>query len=83
MFPLPLLGILITLCIYGYMISLYRRVVVPAEKVELKDFCDIIVYHQNIWDQNPHFAEPRYIQETNWDEIDKVGNSYLNKTVNL
>jgi hypothetical protein len=83
MLPLPLLGLIVTLCVYGYMISIYRRVVIPAEKVDLKDYSDIQVYHQNIWDQNPNFLEPCYIQDCKWDDFNTVEQSRLNKTINL
>jgi len=83
MFPLPLLGLFITFLFYAYMIAIYRRIVAPAEKVDLKDYNDILVYHQNIWDQNPNFIEPHYMQETKWDDMPSIGSSWLNKNINL
>lgn len=82
MLPLPVLGLLITFLIYGYMIAQYRRVVVPAENVDLKDYNDILVYHQIIWEKNPLFIEPLYVQEIKWSEKD-IGLSWLNRNINL
>jgi len=83
MMPLPLLGIIVTLIVYSYMKGIYRRVVVPAEKVDLKDYSDILVYHQNIWQQNPNFAEPKYFQETDWNMVKSIGSSWINKNIHL
>lgn len=65
------------------MIHIYRRVVIPANKVDLKDYVDIGIYHQNIWDQNPNFLEPQYIQENKWEDLASVGSSSFNKNINL
>jgi len=65
------------------MIAKYRRVVVPADQVDLKDYNDILVHHQIIWDKNPFFNEPQYMQEINWDEKNNIGISWLNKSINL
>ncbi len=83
MMPIPILGLILTLLVYFYMKGIYRRVSVPAQNVDLKDYSDILVYHQNIWDQNPNFAEPRYIQESDWNNPKSIGSSWLNKNINL
>lgn len=57
--------------------------VIPAKNIDLKDYRDLQVYHQNIWDQNPNFQEPAYIQECQWDDYSTVSTHPLNKAAHL
>jgi len=86
MFPAPILGLIITLMVYSYMQAVFRRVVVPAEEVDPKDYNDIFVYHQNVRDHNPSFQEPLYLQEIKWgdkENFNNIGISWLNRNIHL
>lgn len=83
LFPLPIFGIICTLILYAYLIGIYRKVITPAENIDLKDYRDLQVYHQNIWDQNPNFQEPAYIQNVQWDDYTTVSSHPINKACHL
>lgn len=83
MLTVPIIGIFILILIYLYLIQIYRRVVTPASKANLKDYIDIDIYHQNIWDEHPNYIEPNYIQENKWDDLQNIGYSSINRNINL